>query len=241
MGKSAKIKRRLRKRFNYDLRVWRDRTLWDKFITPFWFLLSAPFMLCSRPLDWCMNARFRYGKVGEVEVIPWDSSSYVTFGRVTTEALLLVGVVDPRRYRRIQREIRLVKDLPFDIGARYIRIDRECQVNFSKFKCDWSDPSSSEYEWYLAQYAATLVHEATHGYLISRGVPYTQTIRAFCERMCVTEERRFAQRLHGKHYNLAEELVEEFDPERWRNSWNRTKWQRTKADWREAFKKTDKE
>ena len=151
---------------------------------------------------------------------------------------MLIRRVDPRRYIRVQRQIGYIVDARGTAVGSYRERHRVCQIDFTRFPCDWLHTDSSTYEWYLAGYAALIVHEATHGYLYSRGVPYTRTTRAFSERMCVTEQQRFAARLQSERFDFAHDLVAEYDPEDWRESWNRTKWQRWIADVRKLHTKS---
>lgn len=144
--------------------------------------------------------------------------------------LLLIEAVDPRRYRRIQRVVRSIENRSIHRSGQYTVKDRAVEINFALFDTDWSDPASSDYEWYLASYAALLIHEATHGELIYRGVPYTRTTRGFSERICVTESQRFAARLRSERFDFARDLVDEYKPEDWHDVWNQTFRQSIKAD-----------
>jgi hypothetical protein len=47
--------------------------------------------------------------------------------------------------------------------------------------------------WTLISYAATLVHEATHGLVEARGVPYLRHTHRRIEQLCHLEERRFLE------------------------------------------------
>ena len=77
----------------------------------------------------------------------------------------------------------------------------------------------SDSEMNAAYFAKVLVHESTHGVVASRGIRYAPELRLRIEKLCVTEENRFLNRLALTHPEIAENLHQDFDPTRWEKSW----------------------
>ena len=113
------------------------------------------------------------------------------FRRTIAAALQLIKGTDPRRYARLRRHISSIVNCtrPFG-GAVYFYETKTCEIEFEP-----RPRSEYEMQFYTAWYACTLVHEATHGVLRSRGIPYTPENRSQIEKLCVTEEQRFARGL----------------------------------------------
>jgi hypothetical protein len=137
------------------------------------------------------------------------------FVEITKEALALIRCIDPGRYGIIVRHIRYIVNNGLIDGADYNRYLRMCMVGFGGFRLE---KGSEHYEWYLAWYAAGLVHEATHGRLHSLWFPYTKATRVRIERICHAEERRFASRITSKAYDFST-LVRPFDEMDWDYHW----------------------
>ncbi len=155
------------------------------------------------------------------------------FVQATRAALKLIERYDPRRYRVIERELRLIVNQPMASAGAYERVTRQCKVSFTQYWTDedgnfCADPQAQHYEWHLARYASMLVHESTHGRLDSLYIPYTKKTRVRIERICVAEQRRFLARLPQESYDL-KAIVSPFDPQRWEAIWNMGR--------RERFKK----
>jgi hypothetical protein len=108
-------------------------------------------------------------------------------GRKVAAALRLINDHAPKHYARVQKFIPSILILGFhNAGAVYISDLKLCDIS-AEFAL--SESTGAE------QMAMTLVHEATHGYLQSRGVPYAEDRRARIERICVQTEIGFAGRL----------------------------------------------
>ena len=103
-------------------------------------------------------------------------------------ALDLAERKDPRRFRRICRYLKGIVSLPVNSEAGYIPQLQACAVRFQP-------PSSKDKlpKW-AAWYAAILVHEATHGLVHTRGIPYEEH-KERIERLCFKEQNRFLRRL----------------------------------------------
>jgi hypothetical protein len=147
------------------------------------------------------------------------------FWEATRAALELIRREDPRRFRKIQREIKYIINEPASLTALYVRTYHSCLIPFSKFEFDME---SEDAEWYIAYYAAVIVHEATHGHLHSLGFPYAKANRDRIEQICCDEEQRFAARLKSERYDFARDLVRPFNVADWEPYWNRSFWQEVK-------------
>lgn len=134
-----------------------------------------------------------------------------SFVEWTKQALSIIRDADPRRFRRLQREIGCVIDtLLQDAAARYLRYARLCRVDFSRFY----EPDNQAFA--VRRYAHALVHEATHGAMHSLHFAYTRTTRLRIERICDAEANRFAARL-GPPWDT--QLALPFDQSRWTRCW----------------------
>src|SRR4051812_27705814 len=130
--------------------------------------------------------------------INYSADNGQAFTAFTKHALRLIEQKDPRRYRRVRREIRYIANVPLLSGAAYRRSVRCCEIDFDRY---YVPPEDLAYEWQLARFAAIIVHEATHGHLFTLAIPYTEETWIRVERICHAEETRFLARLSGKHYD----------------------------------------
>ena len=137
------------------------------------------------------------------------------FMKRTREALELIEEKDPRRFKRVQKEIHYIINVELTSGGQYMRAAKCCFVDFGRFRF------TSQPEWYLYLYAGLIVHEATHGELYSKGFSYTTANRERIERICHAEQARFLSRVKPE---WRDHLVNEFDPSRWHFSWHASKW-----------------
>lgn len=114
-----------------------------------------------------------------------------SFARTIGHSLRLVKELDARRYARITRLIRWIVNGVYVKGtvATYFLSIRTCWVQFED-----DFPELTE-DILAGIYACMLVHESTHGVIASRGIKYSPANRTRIERLCVTEETRFAERL----------------------------------------------
>ena len=154
----------------------------------------------------------------------------VPFTQTTRAALEMIQRYDPHRFRVIEREVRLIVNQSLTSAASYDRSIRQCRVDFARYwtdtdGCFCADPQAEDYEWRLAGYASSLVHEATHGRLESLHFAYTKDTRLRIERICVSEQRRFLANLPRDVYDF-DTLVPAFDPQRWESHWQRGRWKR---------------
>jgi len=147
------------------------------------------------------------------------------FKTTLLKALQLISDHYARRFARVQRHINWVVNvgLELDKSADYNSVTRTCSIDFIEPEDDAAGI------WSVWHCARILVHEATHGVLISWGIPYTQELRARIENLCVAEERRFLSRVGRLQPELAELttiMQREFDPAAWEKTWTASRWQR---------------
>ncbi len=152
-------------------------------------------------------------------IIISDPNKDVAFRDTALAALKLIKDLDPRRFRRIQRHIKWVVNviLPHG-GARYSWSTRTCKIDFEKTV--WQ-PYESDAPFVCA---ADLVHEATHGELHARGIPYSPELRGRVERLCVRESQRFLTCIQSAVPRAAIYAREQFDESQWHVHWHDSLW-----------------
>jgi hypothetical protein len=109
-------------------------------------------------------------------------------------------------------------------GAGYDHTKHACNLEIQ-------DLREVSYEVHVAFHARIIVHESTHGLIEARGTPYTQTNRNRIERLCATEENRFARRLsaYDPERYPARLLQLDFNQEHWQEEWSMTRGQWLRA------------
>jgi len=175
---------------------------------------------------WFLEWLYRRQQVGQCEGINLVEFQHCEeFASSIVEAIKLVERTDPRRFARIKSRIKwIVNDRLFRAGGEYHHLTQACFVDFHRV-CDW-DP-----QWAVGWCAMLLVHEATHGLIHGRGVPYTRRLRSHVERLCVKEEQRFVARLAKSQPETANWLKCEFNEAHWAPSWNATRTERLAWFW----------
>src|SRR5258708_5015760 len=118
--------------------------------------------------------------------------------------MALIKSLDARRYQRVCRRIRYIVNRELISGGNFERRSKICNVDFVGYLTS-ADPLQN-----LRAYARLLVHEATHGLLFEKGIPYDKLTRERVERLCRLEDFRFAQRFEPGY---AEAYPEVFDAE----------------------------
>ncbi len=119
----------------------------------------------------------------------------------TKRALELIARTDRRRYQRVREHIDYIVNTELAAFATY-NPGKICKVDFGRLKF------SEHPEWSHYMYAATLVHEATHGYIEAKGFRYIKPNRLRIERICRSEENRFLSR-------SIQNGVKSFHPQHW--------------------------
>ena len=149
---------------------------------------AALYYVFQRLALWGARQKREFDGIIIAEVGPNSISTKHFIGQ-TVGALQLIRDADAKRFRRVKREIRYILNAPLLSLAQYERVCRTCRVDFSRFDFDIDESTA------LVEYASTLVHEATHGYLHSRYVIRRRSDGDRIERLCIMEEMRFARRL----------------------------------------------
>jgi hypothetical protein len=155
--------------------------------------------------------------------------SQSTFLKSTREAMELIHTVDPRRYARICHQFRYIVNAPLISRGSYRRALKRCNVDYTK-NFTTANPKRN-----LRRYACLLIHEATHGLLFEKGIPYNKENWQRIEKLCREEEYRFARRIEPV---WAEKYVRPFNPEGWKLFYG-SRQARLAATWRrirEIFK-----
>src|SRR6266542_5713544 len=125
-------------------------------------------------------------------------------------ALDLIAEYEPRRLRRIARDIQgvWVRRAAY-APAYYIEALRLCVIDRKFVTPEDTAP---------AMIAVALVHEATHARLFRNKIPYTEAIRPRIEAVCDEQSAAFARRLPDGE-SLARRILEgrPADPSHWSN------------------------
>jgi len=108
----------------------------------------------------------------------------VFFGRVQ-RALELIALYEPRRLDRIRRDVRMICGISGGPN-HYQHVDRMIMLSLPGVL--YGSP---------AELAMTIIHEATHGRIIDRGIQYDVENRDRIEAACVRQEAAFARCLPG--------------------------------------------
>ena len=182
---------------------------WLYFATRMSIVYQIAAILCS------LLHRHRLGSYKGIDIssASFNRSNDAEFLEHTIQALQMIESVDARRFRRIQREVRFIVNCELNSGASYRRIGHICNVDFRRYDF------GRDAEWYLRCYASTLVHEATHGAIYSQHVAYTRKTRSAIEKLCHTEEYKFARRLDTPERCWSEQIIGPFDERRWYSFW----------------------
>lgn len=151
----------------------------------------------------------------------WNNPNAIAFFKYIKAALRLIRSQDQRRFRTVQREIKTIINV-FKLGpiGNYLAPIRACALDFCYFPLP---QNSDQREIYVVFWASVIVHEATHGRLMSLNIPYNKLTRSRVERICCNETRHFVLRVESlkpEWYGLADELAPKFDQARWEEYWN---------------------
>ena len=161
-------------------------------------------------------------KVDGIEIASCGDSSKLAsqFRSTATQALRLLRDRDPRRHQRVVRYLKRIYLCPlFSLGL-YQHESQLCLVHFSRLVEYYGSDCGSDREQLAIRLAGVLVHEATHGRLLSLGIEYEGDARARSEEICFAEEGRALLRLSHEESNEDLELPK-FDLETYEISWAR--------------------
>ncbi len=139
-------------------------------------------------------------------------------------ALELIKEHDTKRYRRVQRHLAYILNCRILMSGEYSHSLRSCDVNFSLFGFEGDE------EWGVFALACTIIHEATHGVICARNIPYNKAFRLRVERVCHQEEVRFARRV------MPEYDFREFDESEYQAYMQTSRWRHAVESIRNAFR-----
>jgi hypothetical protein len=147
-------------------------------------------------------------------IILSDSDSNVSFRETVLGALQLIKDLDPRRFQRIQKYVKWIVNVPLAYGGgEYSYSMRTCRLDFERSV--W-EPHAN---YASALCARMLVHEATHGVINARRIPYSSQLRSQIERLCVREEQRFLSLIAQSQPQAARAVWPDFDESQWHKGW----------------------
>lgn len=155
----------------------------------------------SRDLHQIKVIDFQYAREGDSEL----------FFNLVGSSLDLIREVTASRYNLIPKEIDFIVKVRREesFGARYFSWSKVCQFNVAEI----DDSEIAEHFDYWVRYlSCLLIHEMTHGRLISHGIWTSEKNHSRIERLCVLEQIRFAKRLCERDCRwTVEQLVPNLD------------------------------
>ena len=178
----------------------------------------------TRILVWPYEQWFlRTRTVGEIEGIALvDYPRNTPFFRETFATTLdILKQRDPRRYRRVLTHVRRIMNFPVGYsGAGYIQHLKAYATSFQPPPTEAGIRKSAIWE------ASMLVHEATHGLLYARHIPYNARTRERIEQLCSREEHRFLDHVGLTPESLAKvKSIRRYHPELYQKRWSSSPWQ----------------
>jgi hypothetical protein len=178
--------------------------------------------IITRVLVWPYEQWFlRTRTVGDVEgIVLIDYPQNTPFFRETfAAALQILQQRDPRRHKRVLTHVRRIMNFPVGYsGAGYIQHLKAYATSLQPL----TEPAVRK-EAILQ--ASMLVHEATHGLLYARKIPYNPSTRERIEQLCSTEEHRFLSRVLTPESLAKVKTVRRYHPELYQKRWSSSPWQ----------------
>ena len=175
--------------------------------------------LLNRLSDVGFRSLYKRSIVGEFDGIPLVSlhSDPDAFVQGICSSLKLIKGQDQRRFHRITQQTQWLVDSPLAGGA----YSGSYQHRIKAIRVDFEfDESVGDRVFHVAYFAKVIVHEATHGVIRDRGIETTPENRIQVERICRAEENRFIVGLRRSFPDLPEDLICQFDPDDWSESWD---------------------
>jgi tetratricopeptide (TPR) repeat protein len=151
---------------------------------------------------------------------------------LTRQAMALIKSLDARRYRRVCQQLDYIANTALISRGQYGRKLKICRVDYPK---NFTSPYPQRN---VREYAGVLIHEATHGLLFEKGIPYNKETRERVERLCHLESYRFALHFEPGYADL---YPGPYNPEPHKRSWERSSQARRAVWWKrlqEAFRES---
>jgi hypothetical protein len=184
----------------------------------------------TRILVWPYEQWFlRTRSAGEVEGIALvDYPRNTPFFRDTfATALQILRQRDPRRHTRVLTHVRRIMNFPIGYsGAGYIQHLKAYATSLQP------PPTEAAVRKEAILQASMLVHEATHGLLYARKIPYNPRTRERIEQLCSTEEHRFLSHILTPESLAKVKTVRRYHPELYQKRWSSSPWQLFKKRFR---------
>ncbi len=141
----------------------------------------------------------------------------VNFQASIVASLEYIKQLDTRRFSRVKSEIDWLMNtnLVPKTGGHYRRRNKVCVLNFESY-CE-------DERLVRLFFSGLIIHEATHGFLESKGFGYDIDNRVQIERICTAEENRFFKKAERKFPKYRGLLARDFTPEDWHEDWNTPK------------------
>ena len=127
------------------------------------------------------------------------------FVAFTVEALQLIEQTDPRRFARVQQQLRYVACYPAGSLPAYHKPSASFFFDFQKYLPLLTERGR---DWYVAECASRMVYNATLGLIASRGIPYNRATWRRIQKLCAREQNQFIRRLRNDCYNFAGLIVQ---------------------------------
>lgn len=174
-----------------------------------------------------LNASSEVGRFEGIGLahLRWRDDSRALFRETMLAARRLIQERDSRRLERVKRHLKWITNAVSNTtGASYEHAIQTCNLELQ----DLRDVS---WDVHVAFHACLIIHEATHGTVEARGISYNEKNRGRIERLCTTEQNRFAARLSAFDPDRypAKLLQLTFDEDLWHGEWTMTR-----GEWRLA-------
>jgi hypothetical protein len=182
--------------------------------------------IITRILVWPYEQWFLHTRAaGEVEgIVLVDYPRNTPYFRETfATALEILRQRDPRRHKRVITHVQRIMNFPVGYsGAGYIQHLKAYATSFQPPQTEAGIRKAA-----LLQ-AGMLVHEATHGFLYARKIPYNPRTREHIEQLCAREEHRFLSRVLTPESFAKVKEIRRYDPELYQRRWSSPFWRRVK-------------
>lgn len=155
------------------------------FLIPRYYVVGLPGVVLDLIVQWLSPEQV----VDGFRIIDPRSETRSHFVSVVKSALSLIARYDLLRFKIVKAEIRSIVNAPAVLGASYERPLRVCAVDLRCFY-DQNTPQTTE-----VLLASALIHEATFGHLISRGIIRTRANACRVDAFCCRQAHCFLRRL----------------------------------------------
>jgi hypothetical protein len=179
--------------------------------------------ILTRVLVWPYEQWFLHTRsIGEVEgIVLIDYPRTTPFFRETfATALQILQQRDPRRHKRVLRHVRRIMNFPVGYsGAGYIQHLKAYATSLQPPQAEAAVRKEAILQ------ASMLVHEATHGLLYARRIPYSPRTQERIEQLCSTEEHRFLSHVLTPESLAKVKTIRRYHPELYQKRWSSSPWQ----------------